>query len=228
MIYTLIEDEKIRTFVHDHGFPWEKRRFKPLVFSWLQGKYRLVDCGIAFDSPVQLSISSCWTPLMNSLSYTLLERAHVVLNKQTIDVDQLEMLPEPDFGEATVVRTLSPITMYSTLQSAEGRKITHYYDVRDKDFSRLIRKNLIKKAQSIYGWDIGDVPFTVEPVGIVKPSQEKRIRYKGFFIKAWHGTFLMRGDPRLQLVAYQVGIGGKNAQGFGMLEFVRNGEGVKR
>ncbi|OYD06225.1 CRISPR-associated endoribonuclease Cas6 [Paludifilum halophilum] len=226
MIYSAIDDEKVRFFLHEEGFLWKKRRFKPFVFSWMQGSFRMNSKGFLFDSPVHLYISSCWEPFIQALSHSLLNRSCIVLHHQPVTIDEVDMLEEPEFGTETVVKTLSPVTMYSTLQTAEGRKVTHYYDVREKAFSDLIHKNLVKKAQTLYNLDLNQSSFSIEPVGKVKPTQQKRIYYKGFLIKAWHGTFRMRGDPTLQKVAYQVGAGGKNAQGFGMLDFVSSDGGT--
>lgn len=219
MVYAMIGDKKIQKFLHDEGFPWEKRRFKPLVYSWLQGTYRLQEGSIRFESPVELYLSSCWEPLVQALSYSLVDGS-LNLAGQSLTVNSLHMIPEPEFtDEDMIVRTLSPITMYSTLHTAEGRKVTHYYDVRDQQFSELIRKNLVKKARAMYNLDLQDRPFQLEPVGRVDPRQQKSIRYRNFLIKAWHGTFRMRGDKELKRVAYQVGLGGKNTQGFGMVEY---------
>lgn len=222
MVYAMIGDKKIQKFLHDEGFAWEKRRFKPLVFSWLQGKYLLQDGLIHFESPVDLYLSTSWEPLVRALSYSLVADS-LNLSGHSLTVDRLEMIPEPRFSDDDlIVRTLSPITMYSTLHTPEGRKITHYYDVRDREFSELIRKNLVKKAHAMYDLDLQDCPFSLEPIGRVDPRQQKSIRYRNFLIKAWHGTFRMQGDKDMKRVAYQVGVGGKNTQGFGMIECSRS------
>ncbi|MCS1350068.1 CRISPR-associated endoribonuclease Cas6 [Mechercharimyces sp. CAU 1602] len=221
MIYHMIENENIRDFLHNKGFIWEERRFKPMVFSWLQGSYSIEKDKVRFYPPIRLYISSCWPPLIEELARAFLSTSVISLRGQAIMINHVEVLAEPPLDEGDlIVRTLSPITVYSTYESEEGRKVTYYYDVRDDSFSKLIRLNLIKKAKAIFDWNLEDRPFAIRPVGDVHERQQKRIWYKGFLIRAWNGTFRMSGDPFLKQMGYQVGLGGKNAQGFGMVESV--------
>ncbi len=46
-----------------------------------------------------------------------------------------------------IVKTLSPITVYSTLETPDGRKKTYYYNPFKADFKELIIKNLQRKAR---------------------------------------------------------------------------------
>ena len=108
---------------------------------------------------------------------------------------------------------LSPVTIYSTLQSPTGKK-TYYYNPREKEFSILIRDNLLKKYQAYYKRSPDNDEFSIEPLRVSK-KDEKIVSYKGFIIKGWMGLYRLNGSPELLKLAYDAGIGGKNSQGFG-------------
>lgn len=220
VVYDLIDDPDIKEFLHNIGFQWEKRTFKPLTFSWLQGRYRVGREQIQFDSPITFYLSSPWDPLMQRLINGLFQRETLQLGKNKVSVSDVEMLPEPILKEQTKIRTLSPITMYSTLTTEDGKKITHYYDVRESHFSELIRKNLVKKALAFYKSDLSEAPFSIQLAERKTDLRQHTIRYKSLIIKGWMGTFYMNGDQRLQKVAYDMGLGGKNGSGFGFIDVI--------
>lgn len=94
---------------------------------------------------------------------------------------------------------------------------TYYYAPGELEFEQLIRQNLIKKAQAFYDEDWSQLPFTIKFLGSVCSSQQKIIFFKSTVIKGWMGRFSLAGDPHMLKLAYDAGIGGKNAQGFGMI-----------
>ncbi|MCC8075170.1 MAG: hypothetical protein LIO95_04380, partial [Clostridiales bacterium] len=59
------------------------------------------------------------------------------------------------------------------------------------------------------------------------PSRPSRARgatattYKGNYITGYGGSFQLGGDPALLDLLYNAGLGGKNAQGFGMFDPVK-------
>jgi CRISPR-associated endoribonuclease Cas6 len=46
------------------------------------------------------------------------------------------------------------------------------------------------------------------------------VKYKDFTQIAWDFSFELQTDPELISIAYDWGLGSKNAQGFGMIEIV--------
>lgn len=218
VIYELIGDPTVKEFLHNQGFLWEKRSFKPLSFSWLQGRYEVNRTQIVFHSPVALYLSSPWERLIRLLLENLFKRDGIQLGKTQVSISDVEMLPDPVFEKQTFIRTLSPITMYSTLTAPDGRKVTHYYDARDPQFSELLRRNLVKKALAFHNLNLSDAPFSIWPVGGEKDGlRQHTIRYKSLIIKGWMGVFGMEGDARLQKIAYDMGLGGKNSIGMGFI-----------
>ncbi len=113
---------------------------------------------------------------------------------------------------------LSPVVTYSTVD-IHGKKKTIYYKPGDGVFSELAYKNLQKKFKSFYGKDAPECEFSITPVN------DKKIKmisanYRGFIIKGWIGEFIMKGSKELIKLAYDTGLGSKNAQGFGCFEII--------
>jgi CRISPR-associated endoribonuclease Cas6 len=122
-----------------------------------------------------------------------------------------------------LVRALSPITTYSTLFDAAGKKKTYYYNPWEREFSQKILDNLHRKARAYYGEDevLPSLDGTyMKPVRVSKRN-EVIINFKGFWIKGWTGLYELNLPGPYFTLAYNSGLGSKNSQGFGMVEVVR-------
>lgn len=220
LIYHVLDDPEVQDFLHEQGFSFGKRQFKLFVFSRLMGKARYDKNArqISFSPPVQLYLSSPWTEFLQNLIKGIMSQKILLLGRNTLQIEEVILEPAPSFEEQKNYQAtmLSPVTIYSTLLTQEGVKKTYYYAPGEPEFEQLIRQNLIKKAQAFYNEDWSQLPFMIKPLGSVYTSQQKIIFFKNTVIKGWMGRFCLAGDPRLLRLAYDAGIGGKNAQGFGM------------
>jgi CRISPR-associated endoribonuclease Cas6 len=120
------------------------------------------------------------------------------------------------------VKTLSPITVYSTLYTPEKKRKTYYYSPQEPGSSTQIINNLAKKLEAFHGGKV-EIP---EPKGATVRSvyvtnrHLSIINYKGTIIKGWRGIYeLDLPEPYLSM-ALDAGLGAKNSQGFGMVEVV--------
>jgi len=139
-----------------------------------------------------------------------LGRNEVVVEKvyaQKYKVDKAEI----------VVKTLSPIVLYSTLLRPDGRKYTCYFQPGEPDYDRLLNGNLQKKYQAYYGKEPPTGTVQANALGRQKMSI---VKYKGIIIKGYSGRLHLTGPCSLLQLAVDGGLGGKNAQGFGCVEMV--------
>lgn len=206
--------------LHERGYVIGSRVFRLFVFSRIEGTVVKVGNGkISFKSPVRIKIGSPKEAFLEYLANSLLRSHEVNIGGSSLEVDSVTIMKNPDFSSGCIkVRALSPITVYSTLMTAVGRKKTYYYHPEEKEFSEQIRNNILKKG-ALLGVSADDAFFSIEPYR-VKNTDLKTVYYNNFVIKGWLGQYILRGIPELLDIAYDTGIGAKNSQGFGMIEVI--------
>lgn len=161
---------------------------------------------------------------MRELGYTMLTNDGLELGSNHVKVINLSIPPEPEISQSELIGMLSPVTVYSTLKTADGRSKTYYYSPFEDEFSQLIEGNLKKKYALIHNREAGEIQTVcIKPVKVDKRS-EKILKYKGTVIKAWRGVYSIKGDPELIRVGYETGLGSKNPQGFGCFKFLQGGD----
>lgn len=216
--------EKLATFLHDEGYLVGKRRFKLFTFSRLSGKFKIgfPQEEIMFTGPFHFYVSSPIDNFIQQFAEDLIKSGEVKLFKEPVAIASIEVNPAPPMHSPLIIRMLSPLTVYSTFFSPQGKKKTYYYSPFEKEFSKLIKENLIKKYQALYKAIPSNDDFTITRIKVTKNS-EKIIKYtpgKGSYtvIKGWMGLYELEGSPELIYLGYEAGLGSKNPQGFGMFE----------
>lgn len=229
MIYSNISPE-LGHQLHEIGYLYEKRKFKLFTFSSLNGQYRIdrQSSEILFASPVKLIISSPIERFVFELGYSMLTNDDLRLGENHVWVANFESPPDPEISSSELIGMLSPMTVYSTLKTADGGNKTYYYLPYEREFSQLIEENLKKKYSLIYNKKVDESQsVSIKPFNVDKRS-EKILRFKGTIIKAWRGVYLIEGDPELIKVGYDTGLGSKNSQGFGCFKFLQRGDEYDR
>ncbi|WP_128893747.1 CRISPR-associated endoribonuclease Cas6 [Longirhabdus pacifica] len=217
-IYKALEDEHFATFLHDEGYTHDNRSFKLFTFSRLYGKYTIhkQKKQIIFTDEVVLYISSILPSFIQLLGQTLTTSSSLHLHHQRITTESLEYEKVEIKDNVCVIKMLSPITVHSTFVNHQQKKITQYYDPEDAAFSHLVSTNIMKKYAAYYNEEAAGT-LHIKPIHVTK--RDKVItRFRGFIIAAWNGTYELEGDAALIQFAHAVGLGSRNAQGFGMFE----------
>lgn len=216
-------DENYSKFVHDKGYEYNKRKYKLYTFSKVFGKFKIDKASntITFFNKANFLISSGDDEFLIYLVANILKNDKYEINSQEIRINKTETCYEK-VGEKANVYTKSPIVVYSTFE-IEGRKKTYYYSPYERDFSDMLRKNLINKYKALHGMEPKDISFIIKQLNN-KKLNESVVRYKGIIIKGWSGEFLMEGSPELLQLAYDTGLGSKNSQGFGCIELIKDGK----
>lgn len=225
-IYHHISPE-LSAFLHQEGYLYEKRSFKLFCFSNLMGRYRIQnkeEKTIEFSPPFKLVVSSPVERFIQELAETLLKKPEIDLYGQPVLIESIEVHPTPTINGELLVKMLSPMTMSSTLKTADNRTKRYYYSPFEKDFSLLIEANARKKYQAFHKTSADGLKMEVIPERVNK-SCEKILNFKDTVIKAWTGSYRLKGSPELLHTAYACGLGGRNSQGFGMMGILPNGRG---
>jgi len=213
-IYRTISSD-YATFLHDGGFKLGKRSFKLFTFSRILAPFVLKGYRITFRGRATLFISSPLLRFLKELVSGFLRRGYLNLNGSRVRISGFEFLESPFISESVIIRTLSPITVYSTLRGEGGRKKTYYYNPKEREFSELASENARKKYFLLSGRKVSG-NLKIEPLRV----RENVLLYKGTVVKGWTGTFLLEGPKPLIQTVYDAGLGSKNPQGFGMFEVI--------
>ncbi|MEJ7631048.1 MAG: CRISPR-associated endoribonuclease Cas6 [Rubrobacteraceae bacterium] len=213
-------DLALSRWLHDEGHAYGMRRFKLFTFSRLFGKRSMKDAGITFDGPAHFYLSSVDAEVLGSLAEHLLKKPEVRLGSVKCRIEEIAVEPEPEINGSPVrVKTLSPITTYSTLTAPSGAKKTYYYSPQEDEWSAALVANIVRKAKSL-GWE-ADVEGDLEGAWMrpyrVKAADQKILRFKGTVIKGWTGLYETNLPEPYFRLAYDTGFGSKNPQGFGMI-----------
>ncbi len=222
-IYSQLEPN-LANWLHDEAYTFAKRTFKMFTFSRLSGKFTLEPKKgtISFTSSLSFQLASSNHQILSSLAEHLLKSHTVRLGNNELEVLGVEILKPPEYQPVIKLKTLSPITIYSTFNKPDGSKLTHYYAPYEKDWNRLILANLAKKARALNWEENPEEALKDSYINPLKtnPKDKKVIRYKGFILEAYQGLFEASLPEAYFELAYDVGFGGKNAQGFGMVEII--------
>jgi len=214
-IYQNISSD-LADFLHDRGYLYGKRSFKFFTFSRILGSWRRRGNELIFKPPLVLHISSPVDRFITELANTMVSVDEVRLGREKLSVECIEFPPDPEIGTSVMIETLSPITVYSTLYAADGKKKTYYYSPKESEFQVLVEANLKKKAAIFYR-RVYRSSICIMPL---KRPREVVVIFKGTVVKGWTGSFELRGPKSLLRLAYEVGLGSKNSAGFGMFGLI--------
>ena len=224
VIYQFLKgsDPEYADFLHQTGYEFENRRFKLFTFSQLMAKRREIRGDrIHFRSPVTWYVSSSQEPFLQNFAASLMGTGILQIERHSLQVQDVEVLRQPRFGQKMNFRCLSPITM-STKRERDGNLGAHYCLPDDPQLSELIRQNLIRKYEAVHQHPPTDKSFAMKFDQEYIDKREGRVTrlvdYKGIKIRSIISPFHVIGATELIRVGYECGFGDKNSAGFGMVE----------
>jgi len=209
-------------FLHEDGYSLGGKKFKLFTFSQLMARKREIRGNyIHLKSSLTWFVSSPQEEFLGSFAASLLDQRVIRINDIPLQVKDVDIPRMPRFQERMYFRCLSPITM-STKREFNSKVAMHYLLPDEPEFSELVRQNLIKKHEIIYGRKLRDDFFEMEFDADYISKREGRItrliRYKDIDIRGVLCPFCAFGSPELMFVGYECGFGDKNSAGFGMVE----------
>lgn len=217
MIYRGMEHPLLSRYLHEQGFQLGKRRFKLFTFSRLMGQkayFNRAKKTLALTPPLKLVICSPISFIMQELGTGFLRQGQIRIGTARLSVKEISTAAPKVETDRIRVRLLSPMAVYSTLPSADGRKYTYYYSPFEPKFGELTGSNLIKKHYLIHGGPPLSEIFFIRPLQVIEKDYTITY-YKNFIVKGWMGMYELQGDPALLRIALTAGLGAKNSQGYG-------------
>jgi len=213
-------DTKLARWLHKEGFRYKKRKFKAFTFSRLIGKFNIKDKTIYYKGPISLKIGSPYSRVLESLAENFIKSPFLELASQRCHLKAIEVeRPLPKINTA-IIKMLSPLVIYSTLYGG-GKKKTYYYTPWEKEFSEKIMDNLKRKWIAFYQREI-DTPLNGAYIKLEKVNNRNLsiVMFKETVIKGWTGIYKLHLPEPFFSFAYDIGLGSKNSQGFGMFDII--------
>lgn len=237
-IYLLLKfgSPEFSKFLHDIGFQLSGKKFKLFVFGVEFKKMKINNSRIILIEPeIYLTISS---PLIDSFIHNFVigsfEKQSISINylndSTTLDIVQIESLPEPVFQNEMNFRLISPLTL-STVREQNGKRQPYYFRYDDEDLVRVLRNNLLNKYKVINNKELIEdnfqFEFDSEEINRKNGKVSKLITIaentpQQTRVKAIQCNFKVKANPELIKIGYDCGFGEKNSMGFGLGEIVNS------
>ncbi len=216
LIYTHL-DQHLARALHEEGIAEGKRHLKLFTFSRLLGPCRVRGGWLEPLGSLRLVVASPMIPFLESFALHLVTNSGLRVGPARFSVEAVEVELQQPYRRPVLLRALSPIAVYSTLQTADGRKKTYYYAPQEPEFERLVLSNLRRKVRAWTGEDIPEDGASFRPVRVDARNQHI-VLYKGTVIKGWTGIYELSAPEPYFRMALDAGLGSKNSQGFGCVE----------
>ncbi|MFU2158300.1 CRISPR-associated endoribonuclease Cas6 [Caldisericum sp. AR60] len=205
------------------GFPIDGKKFKLFTFSNIIEKGTKVNNALNFGKYITFYFSSPLYEIVEDLGSNAFRKTGITLNDFNLFLVAVEVIKAPRLTDNVLIRTLSPITVYSTFFN-NGKRTTHYYRPTESEFNRLIEQNaqnkylIIKKAQGlpIKEDEINNLHISIEPYKFSLEKNKKIVYFKNTVIECFSGIFNLTGSLELIYATYDAGLGVKSSEGFGM------------
>lgn len=198
--------------LHDHGSSENTTGFKLFTFSPFEGNYTKVGKRLIFDGRIAFEVR-CHDAFMAQLILSgLPEGTKVTLLNNELTVESCRQENRTVNVNTVTVRTVSPIAVLSN--TADGHTV--YYSPEEDSFYERIVANAERKWNALYE----DEGFELSIHPADKSFRKLVTLFKGTYVNAWYGNFVLKGKPEVLNFLYDVGLGNKTSQGFGMFEVI--------
>jgi CRISPR-associated endoribonuclease Cas6 len=207
-IYKCLEltDPQLAKWLHNEGIRIENTVVKPIVFSLPLIKNNNLTLKISTPDPrISFALMKSFITKEPLLKLT-------ALNGATYVIDRVKPV---EFRNTVRFIAISPILLKKFHEFIPPSEFT----TRQKEVIEAVNSNLISKYEAIYrtpykGKGIKYIEFEADQ------SHNWATLYKGHVFYGILCPFVIIGDEALIKVAYEVGLGAKNACGFGCIESI--------
>lgn len=211
MIYDALRADPVYSAaMHNNGSTAAGRHFKLFTFGQLEGSYTTEGTHILFPKGARLEIRSIHDDFLWRLFRVFIVGSQIRIGNNTLTIAECTFQNIIIQQDTLHICTKSPIVAYIT----EDDGHTHFFSPDEPQFYSLVDANAQRKWQAVYPEDAPGQFFLKPAPGI--PLRKQVTTYKSTRITAWHGQFLLSGDPAMLNLLYHTGLGAKSSQGFGM------------
>jgi CRISPR-associated endoribonuclease Cas6 len=229
-IYNTIEtsDSKYSKWLHENGYQSGSKKFKLFTFSMLNIPKRNVEFNklrILSDS-MELTVSMISNKTVEHFIIGMFENKKMNIydmeSEAEFQIKTVEMIPEPEFTEKAILKTISPIVL-TKRTIYNGKESSYYMSPEDEDYGSYFFNNIKEKYKSFTGEDNSDL--MLKNFKLVGDCRRKLIRIKEnksevTDVRGYIFKFSLEGDRELIRFSYESGFGKQCSMGFGCVQVV--------
>ena len=212
-IFNLLADEdaEYAELLHEKAYGGNAR-YKMFTFGELNGKSHFHDKKLYYEGNLILEIRSASDEFLQVLMNAVLNVGSMRIGRHTLQIKKVEGLDYQIHDSLIKIRTLTPIVAKE--QTDDNKTI--YYSPQDVRFIRRIREAFESKYEACCDTK------PQRSIDMLPMNEGKKVvtNYKGIWINAYHGVFQLYGEPEHLQFMYDVGLGAKTSQGFGMFDVI--------
>lgn len=220
-----LSDNKRAIKLHNEGVLSDGKRFKLFNYTLAFDKnVSYLENGISFnkDNCIKLIISGD-DKILNSIIKGIVLNGKIKLNENELKVVELENDKDVKFNNIMLYKVRSPIveSVYE-----DGVKYTNPYT---KEWYSALANNLKRKYKAVYNEEYDkDIFFDIENILNIKKKMITKIK-KGFVIGYTDFEIFIEADPKMQKIAYYLGLGQNSSIGMGAISYIKgwkNGKNI--
>ena len=212
-IFKILADENSDYAEYLHNIAdGSKTRYKFFTFGSLIGKSHFYNKTLYYEGGIKLEIRSVSNEFLQVLANSILNGNKLCIGKHCLSIKDVDIRGYTVPDTLLKIRTLTPIV--AKKQTEDNH--TEYYSPHDVRFIKRIRETFENKYNVFVG-QVQHSSIDILPLNIGKKVVTK---YKDTWITAYHGTFEICGSTECLQFLYDVGLGVKTSQGFGMFEVI--------
>lgn len=212
-IFSLLAKENAEYAEQLHNIAYGgKNRYKFFTFGELIGKKHFHEKKLYYEGNIKLEIRSACDEFINVLTDAVSKTKYLSLGKHKLNVRDITKSDYHIPESLITIRTISPII--AKRQTEDNKSV--FYSPKDVRFISRIRETFENKYEVF----LGQKPYSSIDILPVNADRKVVTQYKNTWLTAYHGIFQLYGAPEYLQFLYNVGLGVKTSQGFGMFEVI--------
>lgn len=205
--------EELADFLHAN----EGYRYYTFSNIIIEEKKRTTKKGIRFERG-HFYITALDPDFIEGFVKGLLQEPNFNLGKSEFLVEEVYILERKQIPEICTMKTLSPVYVKTKRLTKDGELMEWDLHPKNGKFHENIHKNLVSRYKERYGKKPKEDHFEI--IEILQ-QKERRYKIKGSYRRCTEMKFKVQGSRELLNLAYNAGLGEKNAMGFGCVGVVR-------
>jgi len=207
-IYRKLDEINLSDFWHNQGFG-EINKFKGFLFTPPNGNVVYGEDDIVIKGDIELSVRSPRFEFCDGIQRSLEKNPTIKLFDRTFPVIGASLNNIHINENKSIFYTLAPVVVHK--RDEEGKR--HYLSPKNPEFRPMLERNLARKYEAFFSKEAPK--FEIIPLG---EHRKIEINYKKGWITGYVGQYCILGNYEIQELAYNAGLGTKNAEGFGVLD----------